>query len=175
MWLPPQRERRYIVGVDSAGGSSEGDFAAAQVIEEETGLQCAELRQRLRPAELAKAAAELAKEYFGALVAVERNNHGAAVIAYLETQEHYANVYANGPVPGWNTSAASKPVMVALMGSLLSEFPGMFFSRRLLGECRTFVASTGGATGAASGAHDDCFMAMAVAQSVRRELLQRRR
>jgi hypothetical protein len=175
VWLPPQRERRYIVGVDSAGGSSEGDFAAAQVIEEETGLQCAELRQRLRPAELAKAAAELAKEYFGALVAVERNNHGAAVIAYLETQEHYANVYANGPVPGWNTSAASKPVMVALMGSLLSEFPGMFFSRRLLGECRTFVASTGGATGAASGAHDDCFMAMAVAQSVRRELLQRRR
>jgi hypothetical protein len=174
VWLSPQPGRQYIVGVDSAGGGSDGDFAAVQVIDRESGLQCAELRQRIGPAELAKVSVELAKEYGEALIAVERNNHGTAVNAYIETQAHYTHVYASGP-PGWNTSAASKPVMVALMGSLLGESAGLFFSKRLLGECRTFVALAGGATGAAPGAHDDCFMAMAVAQSVRRELLQSRR
>jgi len=56
------------------------------------------------------------------------------------------------------------------MGALLVESPWLFFSRRLLGECRTFVSMAGGRTGAASGAHDDCLMAMAVAQAVRAEL-----
>ena len=64
-----------------------------------------------------------------------------------------------------------KPGMVSRMGALLVESPWMFLSKRLLGECRTFVSMAGGRTGAASGAHDDCLMAMAVAQAVRAELL----
>jgi hypothetical protein len=64
--------------------------------------------------------------------------------------------------------------MVGCMGALLVESPGLFFSPRLLAECRTFVALPGGRTGAANGTHDDCFMAMAVAQSVRKELLVRK-
>lgn len=43
IWLPPQKGKRYIVGVDTAGGGSEGDYACAQVIERITGMQCAEL------------------------------------------------------------------------------------------------------------------------------------
>jgi hypothetical protein len=50
----------------------------------------------------------------------------------------------------------------------------MFFSKRLLGECRTFVAMAGGRTGAVNGAHDDCLMAMAIGQAVRAELLGKR-
>ena len=67
-----------------------------------------------------------------------------------------------------------KPGMVSRMGALLVESPWMFLSRRMLGECRTFVAMAGGRTGAVSGAHDDCLMAMAVAQAVRAELWGRR-
>jgi len=65
--------------------------------------------------------------------------------------------------------------MISRMGALLVESPWMFSSKRLLGECRTFVAMEGGATGAANGAHDDCVMAMAVAQAVRAEMSGRRR
>lgn len=61
------------------------------------------------------------------------------------------------------------------MGALLVEAPWIFSSKRLLGECRTFVAMEGGATGAANGAHDDCVMAMAVAQAVRAELSRKPR
>jgi len=174
VWFPPSVGCRYIVAGDSAGGGEDGDFAAVQVIDQDTGLQCAELQERLRPAELAKVAVELAKEYHGALIAMERNNHGAAVLAFIETGEHYKNVYRQGSEVGWLTTAISKPEMTARLGSLLEQRPEMFRSRRLLGECRTFVGRGRGKTGAANGAHDDLVMAMAVAHVVRAELLKER-
>jgi hypothetical protein len=172
VWFPAATGCRYIVAVDSAGGGEEGDYAAVQVIDRETGLQCAELQERLRPAELAKVAVELAKEYHGALIAVERNNHGAAVLAYIDTSEHYAKVYRKDSEAGWLTTASSKPEMTARLGSLLEQRPEMFRSQRLLSECRTFVGRERGKTGAANGAHDDLVMAMAVGQAVRAEILQ---
>jgi hypothetical protein len=171
VWLQPVAGRKYVVAVDSAGGGKDGDFAAVQVVDRVTGLQCAELQERLRPAELARAAVELAKEYHGAMIAVERNNHGAAVLAYIETSEHYVHVYRQGGEAGWLTTAVSKPEMTAWLGSLLEQRPEMFKSKRLLGECRTFVGRERGKTGAANGAHDDLVMAMAVAQAVRVEML----
>jgi hypothetical protein len=175
VWLPPVPGKEYLVAVDTAGGGADGDFAAVQVIEVGSGLQCAELQQRLGTLELARVSADLAKEYGGALIAVERNNHGAGVLAYLDSVERYARVYEQMGVAGWLTTAGSKPGMVSRMGALLVESPWMFFSRRLLGECRTFVTMTGGRTGAVNGAHDDCLMAMAIGQAVRVELTARRR
>jgi hypothetical protein len=174
VWLPPVRGNEYLVAVDTAGGGSDGDFAAVQVIEMGTGLQCAELQQRLGTLELARVSAALAREYGGALIAVERNNHGAGVLAYLDSVERYARVYEQAGVAGWLTTAGSKPAMVSRIGALLAESPEMFQSRRLLVECRTFVTMAGGRTGAANGAHDDCLMAMAIAHAVRAEKMGRR-
>ncbi|MGH9596882.1 MAG: terminase [Edaphobacter sp.] len=175
IWLPPLAGKEYMVAVDTAGGGADGDFAAVQVIEMGSGAQCAELQQRLGTLELARVSAELAREYGGALIAVERNNHGAGVLAYLDSVERYARVYEQAGVAGWLTTAGSKPGIVSRMGALLVESPWMFFSRRLLGECRTFVTMAGGRTGAANGAHDDCLIAMAIAQAVRAEMMGRRR
>ncbi|MDW5265705.1 MULTISPECIES: terminase [Acidobacteriaceae] len=175
VWLPPISGKQYLVAADPAGGGPDGDFAAVQVIDMESGMQCAELQQRLTPLDLAKAAAKLAREYHGAIIAVERNNHGHAVLAFLSTVEHYANVYGQEGQAGWLTSAGSKPGMISRMGALLVESPEMFSSRRLLGECRTYISLPGGGTGAANGAHDDCVMAMAIAQAVREELIVRKR
>ena len=172
IWLPPVPGKEYLVAVDTAGGGAGGDFAAVQVIEMQTGLQCAELRERVGALELARVSAALAREYGGAVIAVERNNHGAGVLAYLDATERYARVWAGRDgVAGWLTTAGSKPAMVSRMGALLVESPWLFLSRRLLAECRTFVAFEGGKTGASAGAHDDCLMAMAVGQAVRAELL----
>jgi hypothetical protein len=132
-------------------------------------LQCAELRERLRPIELAKVAAELAREYNDAMIVVERNNHGIGLHAFLDRVEHYGNVYSSDGLEGFLTTAASKPRIIALLGALLVEEPLLFRSRRLLGECRTFVNKANGSTGAIAGAHDDCVMAMAIAQEVRAE------
>ena len=97
------------------------------------------------------------------------------MLAYLDGVEHYHNVYGQDGAPGWLTTTGNKPAMVSRMGALLVESPEMFLSRRLLGECRTFISMEGGRTGAASGAHDDCLMAMAIAQAVRAEMAVKRK
>ena len=176
VFLPAQAGKDYIVAADPAGGGADGDYAAVQVIELASGMQCLELQQRLRPLELTRVALALAREYSTpgrpALFVVERNNHGHGVIAHLGDGEPYENVYERGGVPGWLTTSVTKPVIVGGLGALLAERPELFRSRRLLEECRTFVTHANSSTGAAHGAHDDLVMAMAIAQAVRAERLQ---
>ncbi len=168
IWFPPQKGRQYIVGVDTAGGGSEGDYACAQVIERTMGMQCAELHGHFPPFELARRVAELGQRYELALVAVERNNHGAAVLAHM-TRDEYPEIYEKDGQLGWLTSAASRPAMIENMAAILMEEPELFHSSRLLEECRTFVRHADGTAAAADGAHDDCVMAMAIALAVRRQ------
>jgi hypothetical protein len=166
VWLPPQSGREYLIGVDPAGGGAEGDYSCAQVIDRKLGTQCAELHGHYPPRELAEKLVELGKEYNSALAAVEKNNHGYGVLAYLRMKE-YPNLYAPKGQDGWLTSAVSRPAMIENLAAALAAEPMLFRSPRLLGECRTFVRSADGNTGAAQGAHDDCVMALAIAWAVR--------
>ena len=170
IWFPPVPARRYLVAVDTAGGGSEGDYSVAQVLEIDTGLQCAELQAKLSPLELAEEAALLAKEYNAASLVVERNNHGAGVLAYLHGVNKYPRIYTQDGQDGWLTSAIHRPRMLGALAAALVETPGIFYSRRLLQECRSFVRHRSGKIGANAGAHDDCVMAMAIALCVREEM-----
>ncbi len=170
IWFPPVTGRRYLVAVDTAGGGSEGDYSVAQVLEIDTGLQCAELQARLSPLELAEEAARLAKEYNGAWLVVERNNHGSGVLAYLHGVSKYQRIYSQDGQDGWLTSVVHRPRMLGALAAALVEVPGIFFSNRLLQECRSFVRHRNGKIGASAGAHDDCVMAMAMALGVREEM-----
>ena len=168
----PANGHQYIVGVDPAGGGSEGDYACATVIERNTAMQCAELRGHFTPQELAGRVAALAREYNRALVAVERNNHGHAVLAHLARGEKYERLYEHGGQLGWLTSAVTRPAMLANFAAILAESPALFSSRTLLEECRTFVRHPDGTSSAAAGAHDDCVLAMAIALAVRQEMVE---
>jgi hypothetical protein len=168
IWLPPQKGRRYILGVDTAGGGSNGDYACAEVIERTMGMQCAELHGHFPPFELARRVAELGQRYERSLVVVERNNHGSAVLAHLKHLE-YGNIFEKNGQLGWLTTAATRPAMIENMAVVLMSAPELFRSRRLLEECRTFVRRSDGNAAAADGAHDDCVMAMAIALAVRLE------
>lgn len=171
IWYPVQSGKQYIAGVDAAGGGANGDYAAIQIVERETGLQCAEFRAHLDPRELAIAAAELGREYNHALMVVERNNHGAAVLLHLEQAENYPAIHERQGQPGWLTNSVSRPLMIEALGITLDQQPEIFSSSRLLTECRTFVRQQDGRSGAASGSHDDCVMAMAMALQVRMEMM----
>lgn len=170
VWWPPQPGREYIIGVDPAGGGSEGDYACAQVIERQTGMQCAELHGHYGPQALAIKVSKLGKDYNHALVAVERNNHGHGVLAYLATSEKYSRVYERGGQAGWLTDAATRPAMIEYLAAVVGTAGSLFHSARFLEECRTFVRHGDGWTGALGGAHDDCVMAMAIAFAVRKEV-----
>jgi hypothetical protein len=171
IWLPPLKGKEYIVAVDPAGGGTEGDYSAIEVLELETSLQCAEFAGHVGGLELAKLATDLAREYNQAWLVVERNNIGSGVLAYVETVCSYGRVYRQDGQPGWLTTSVSRPAALGRLGAALVEEPGHFQSRKLLAECRSFVRLPNGSTGAQPGTHDDRVMAMAIALAARAELL----
>ncbi|HSZ61033.1 MAG TPA: hypothetical protein VK828_04515 [Terriglobales bacterium] len=168
IWLPALPGRNYVIGADPAGGGIDGDYSCGEVIDRELGTQCAELHGHWPPREFALELMKLGKTYNTALLAVEQNNHGHGVLAHLQTEE-YPNVFQQNKVPGWLTSSRSRPRMIAILGTVLIEEPGLLQSVRLLQECRTFVRDREGNMGAAPGTHDDCVMAMAIAWAVRED------
>ncbi|HEY1802260.1 MAG TPA: terminase [Terriglobales bacterium] len=172
IWFPAQAGRQYLVGVDPAGGGSEGDYSCAQVIDRASGMQCAELHGHYPPRQLAVELIAIAAVYNNALLVVERNNHGHGVLAHLRAMG-CGNVYREGEQDGWLTSAVSRPAMIENLAAMLATAPGLFQSPRLLNECRTFVRHVDGSSAAMAGAHDDCVMAMAVGLAARQAVVGR--
>jgi hypothetical protein len=171
VWLPPLPGKRYVVAVDPAGGGSDGDYSAAQVVELESGLQCAEFAGHVGGQELAELIANLAADYNNAWLVVERNNHGSGVLALVEAVCHYQRIYRQGGQAGWLTNSVSRPAVLGRLDAALVEKPECFQSRALLAECRSFVRLPDGSSGARAGTHDDRVMAMAIALAARAELL----
>jgi len=171
IWLPPIRGKQYLVAVDPAGGGSEGDYSAAQVLELETGLQCAEFAGHVGGLELARFVTGLAAEYNQAWLVVERNNHGSGVLALIENVCGYQRIYKQNGQAGWLTTSLSRPAALGRLDAALVEKQECFQSRRLLAECRSFVRLPDGGSGARPGTHDDRVMAMAIGLGARGQLL----
>ncbi len=170
IWLPPVAGRHYLVAVDPAGGGSDGDYSAAQVIDLATGMQCAEFAGHVGGVELTRLVCDLATEYNQAWLVVERNNHGSGILALAEAVCHYAHIFRQNEQLGWLTNSVSRPAVLGRLGAALIETPELFQSRRLLAECRCFVRLPNGSTGARAGTHDDCVLAMAIALAARSEI-----
>jgi hypothetical protein len=173
IWLPPLSGKHYLVAVDPAGGGSEGDYSALEVLEISTGLQCAEFAGHVGGLELAQLATTVAAEYNHAWLVVERNNHGHGVLSLSESVCHYAPIYRQSGQLGWLTTSVSRPAVIGRLNACLIEQPDRFMSGRLLAECRSFVRQTDGSTGARAGTHDDRVMAMAIGLAARAELLEK--
>ena len=174
VWLSAQRGKHYLLAVDPAGGGSEGDYSAIEVIDFATGIQCAEFAGHVGGLELARYIAELAHRYNDAWVVVERNNIGSGVLAYLESSCNYEHIYRQNGQAGWLTTSSSRPAAVNKLSVALVNEAGIIQSRQLLGECRTFVRLPNGGIGARAGAHDDRVMAMSIGLAAREEMLERR-
>ena len=173
VWLPPLPGKQYVVAVDPAGGGSDGDYSAAQVVELESGLQCAEFAGHVGGQELAQLIADLAADYNNAWLVVERYNHGSGVLALVESVCHYQRTYRQGGQAGWLTNSVSRPAVLGGLDAALVEKPECFQSRALLAECRSFVRFQDGSSGARAGTHDDRVMAMAIALAARAEMAGR--
>lgn len=163
VWLPPLKGKEYMVALDPATGLANGDYSAAQVIEMETGMQCAEFQGHVGGRELA----ELGREYNEAVVVVERNSIGQGPILMLQEVCRYPRIYREKGQAGFPTTTLSRPAMLERLNAALLQEPERFLSRRLLAECRTFVRQADGESRASAGAHDDLVMAMAMAHAAR--------
>ncbi|HTW49305.1 MAG TPA: hypothetical protein VMD92_15235 [Acidobacteriaceae bacterium] len=176
VWFAPTPGNQYLVAVDPAGGGADGDFTVIQVIDLKTGMQCAEAAEHMTLAEAACQARSLALRYNEAIVAVERNGLGEAVIAHLNGLHPRDRLFRDADgLAGWKTTEASRDQMLGKLEAVLAQNPKLYSSERMLHEFRTFVRHPSGKYAAQAGAHDDCVMAMAVALGARHEYLSAER
>lgn len=160
------RNSLYVIGADTAEGYA-GDFSVAVVIEVKTLSVVAKIRGHWRPHEFAHRIKALAERYrvkLGfPLVAVERNNHGHAVLLELEEHVGYSNLYKHSDDRlGWRTDLVSRPLMMNAFIHAVESNQLKLADREILSECLTLV-NTNGKIQAADTKHDDCIVATAIA------------
>ena len=178
VWSAPETgwENGYCIGADTAEGLEQGDYDSAYVLARffTKPKVVAKIRGHLAMHVYAEELAKLATFYENAFVAVERNNHGHAVIQQLVRiytnlagKDLFTKGYEQGTgAIGFETTSMSKPVVIGTLGKAISfdqfECPDANFWRETL----TFVEDDGKmeAQGKSRGdrSYDDDVMAMAI-------------
>lgn len=176
VWKGPIPGKHYVIGADPAEGTEQGDYSAAQVIRWDNNEQVAKLHGKWAPIEFADRLVQAGRLYHHALVAVERNNHGHAVLQALVQGYRYPSIYAHaewdareGEVQrfGWLSTVATKPVAVSLLDQAINTYDIQVYDRDTLMELIAYVYNARGDTEAPTGLHDDLVSALYVAQVAR--------
>lgn len=185
-WEPPQPGVRYVAGCDTSEGLPTSDPAGVVILRQDTGAQVADLHGCFRPPVLAHHAVRLCREYNQALLGVERNNHGHAVLQKVDELGYGHPHFRGGPLywhaatdayrqdqrdarAGWDTNAVTRPNLLSGLAEWLPA--GGVRDRELLAECLTFRLQASGKFEADSGAHDDRVMKVGIAVQMLRQAL----
>lgn len=189
VWAIPEAGRKYIVSADPAeglDGDGDHDYCSADVLDCETWEQVATLHGRWAPHEFGMMLAELGDWYNLALIVVERNNHGHAVLnALIHSAEYpmqgkvpWGGVYCHeefdvkSPVrdkqkkPGWPTTAKSKYVALDGLAESITAGDLIINSQATIKELFRFVKLPGGKAGGEAGSHDDRVSSLAIGDAV---------
>jgi hypothetical protein len=165
-----QKEHKYIIAADVSEGRVGGDYDAACVVDRATWRQVAELRGHWPFEEYAKRLLELATRYNMALLAVERNNHGHAVLLGLKEYRqlyHTSDELVLGAEQqkkaGWETTAKTKPLAISSLQTALRDGTYQPRSQAMLDEALIYAYQDNGSMSAPSGYHDDLIIAHAIA------------
>lgn len=163
VYQPPVPGVSYVLAGDPAEGLPTSDDSALTVFRVDTGEQVAALNEKLEPKVVfPNTCAGVARWYNYARLMIERNNHGHAVIGWLEQNARDLEVLnGHDGRPGWSNSPASKARLwdVAAAAYKHTETTLVDF------ESHTQVASIEKATlKAPEGDYDDLAVVCALAQ-----------
>lgn len=162
----PQAGVQYVIGADVAEGLAGGDFDAAVVMRKDNGRVAAVLHGQWAPAVYAAKLYGLGRFYGDALLAVERNNHGHAVLLKLREWQYPALAWWDGR-PGWITNGQTKPVIIDRLEEAIRQEWIDLLDRVAVEELFSFVYHDDGTMAATAGAHDDLVMALAITWFIR--------
>lgn len=112
VYVPPQPGRKYVLGVDPAEGNPTSDDSAIEVLDDATGEQVAALAGKFQPSTLADYADQIGRWYNKARLMVERNNHGHAVLLWLNEHSNLPVLDGHDGKPGWHTTAKGKAMLM---------------------------------------------------------------
>ena len=173
VWQKPEKNRAYVMGVDTAEGLSHGDYSVAHVIDVKEREIVASWHGHI-PADLLSTEIHgLGTLYNGALCGVEANNHGLTTIVGLRRlryprlwRRRQQNTVKNkiGVEFGFKTTSSSKPPLIDGLGGYLRELAEKgkpLNDHDLRSELLTYVRRDNGRMGGSP--HDDRVMSCALA------------
>lgn len=165
----------YVLGGDTAGEGS--DYYAGQMVDATSGAQVATYHARhVDDDTYAEQMLAAALYYNSALIAIEIN-FSPRPMNVVVRKFRYRGVYLREKftgiggepeqVPGFRTTAQTKPAIVAEGQSILRETPEVLSDVATVRELTTFIRVNGSQYEAAQGEHDDLAMAFLIAQHAR--------
>jgi len=191
IWSQPVLNKRYILSADVARGDG-ADYSAFHILDLETLEQVAEYKSKEGTTRFAGILMSVATEYNDALMVVENNNVGWAVLQilidrdyrnlfwmkkdlrYVDVNRQYTNKFKNENkqmVPGFTTSLKSRPLIIEKLAHFIREKELKINSIRLIEELFVFIFNNGKPE-ALRGYNDDLVMSMAIGLWIRETALR---
>lgn len=164
----------YVLGGDTAGDGS--DNFTGQVLNNITGKQVAVLKQKFDEIEYTRQMYCLGMYYNEALIGTETNFSTYPMVKLAEM--NYPNLYIRDKSPddyrnkletkiGVNTNKATRPHMLAILQTVVSEEIENIQDKETLEEMLSFIVNEKGKAEAQEGGHDDLVMGAAIAYYIR--------
>jgi len=156
----PEHGRTYALGADPAEGNPTSDDSAAVVLDTLTGEEVALLAGKFEPGVFAGYIQLLAEFYNEATILVERNNHGHAVIAWLQDNTRLLLADGYDDKPGWLSNSKGKTLLYDAAAEALRDGNTVIHTDTLYEQ---LLSLEGSSLRAPSGQMDDCADAWALA------------
>lgn len=184
-WENPSKNCFYVAGADTAEGIRYGDYSVLKIINVTERREAARFRARVGVDKFAQICNEYGRMFSNALLAIERNNHGHAVLEWLKNAYRYPNLYQETqqdlkvlgipnrePKYGWETTRLTKTKMLDMLkigvegnydddeNHFVPEI--LWLDEIFLQECLTFIQQDDRLQ-AVEGKYDDTVMATGIA------------
>jgi hypothetical protein len=111
VYSPPAAGRRYVLGADPAEGNPHSDDSAMTVLDRDSGEECACAAGKFDVNLFSGYIDLLGRWYNDAAVMVERNNHGGAVLMWLQEHSELELLCGHDDRPGWLSSQKGKKIL----------------------------------------------------------------
>ena len=140
----PDPQHHYVIAVDPSGSWSERDFFGVQVLDVTTFEQAAEFIGHKTAFSMARFLVELSQRYNNAVIYVEANGVGEAVLSHLVDSLGYPHVYfrrdlgSARPKPGWWSNAGHKAQALGLAQEILNDGSLILHSTRTIDQVLGF-------------------------------------
>lgn len=164
-------ERDYLITCDAAEGVRDAAWSVADVWDMKSWEQVAQYRAHVAPDLFGKRSYDLGMFYNWALIAVENNYPGNAVINELISLK-YPNIYVDpenrdAETPwGWRTTEKSKSAFVSDGRKAVREMDLKLNSKVTINEMRTFCLLESGKMGPQPGCWQDTVIVSCKAASI---------
>lgn len=186
IWELPKDGSDYVIAADPARGDGT-DYSAAHVLNIETLEQVAEFQQQVTPKEFGNILVNMATEWNDALLIVEYNGLGPAVLQQIIDRNYKNTFYSSLDLkvievqrqissrfyaeekklkPGFTTTISSRPLLISKLDAYFRERLVDIHSIRTIQELKTFIWENGKAQ-AAQNYNDDLTIALCLGLWVR--------